>query len=337
MPYFFSEYITNEKNAGNKARKDVETIFSLRKYKKVEYIRSTSRNILKNKVENFFLLKKSLKKIPKEEVLFIQYPFMSGGNTLLPYICKKRKVGIIIHDLDSLRMTKDDKVRKKQVNTLKKCKYIIAQNSSMEKFLIENGCNKDSIFNLKVFDYLTSEIVEKNHFNDANNICFSGNLKKSNFIYNIKAPLSNIGFLLYGNGLNKHKIDNTVKYGGAFSPEEVHKKLKGRFGLVWDGPEIDKCSGLLGEYLQYNDPHKLSMYTVAGLPIIIWDKAAEAQFVKQYNIGLTISSLEELPDVINGIDENKYEELRKNVLELAHKMSVGFFLKSQLDIIENRK
>ena len=86
MPYFFSEYITNEKNAGNKARKDVEAIFSARGYKKVNYARAVDKNIVLRKIKNFVFLKRSLKKIPKEDILFIQYPFMSGGNTLLPYI-----------------------------------------------------------------------------------------------------------------------------------------------------------------------------------------------------------------------------------------------------------
>lgn len=337
MPYFFSEYITNEKNAGNKARKDVETIFTSRGYKKIDYIRSTSKIFLKRKMENYFLLRKSLQKIPNDELLFIQYPFMSGGNTLLPYICKERKVGIVIHDLDSLRMTKDARLRQKQIKTLKKCKYIIAQNSEMKDFMVKNGCSEDKIFNLEVFDYLTSNIVKRSHFNDKNAICFSGNLKKSGFIYSIKAPLSKIGFSLYGNGLNMDKIDSTIEYEGAFDPEEVHKKLEGKFGLVWDGPSIDKCSGLLGEYLQYNDPHKLSMYVVAGLPIIIWDKAAEAGLVKQLKIGLTVASLAELPDVLSKVDEKKYEELRQNVVRLAQKMSTGYFLNHQLDMIENRE
>ncbi len=337
MPYFFSEYITNEKNAGNKARKDVEAIFSARGYKKVNYARAVDKNIVLRKIKNFVFLKRSLKKIPKEDILFIQYPFMSGGNTLLPYICKQRRVGIIIHDLDSLRMTKDAKKRKQQVQSLINCEYIIAQNSKMIEFLIENGCRKDSIYNLEVFDYLTPDIINKTHFDDKGSVCFSGNLKKSQFIYKLKEPLSKIGFLLYGNGLDKDKIDDSIEYCGAFKPDEIHKKLRGKFGLVWDGPDTNKCTGLMGEYLQYNDPHKISMYMVAGLPIIIWDKAAEATLVKQKKIGLVISSLEEIPEIVNSIDKKKYEEMRTNVLNLAKKMSKGYFLNKQLDIIESQK
>ena len=52
MPYFFSESITKEKNAGNKARKDVENIFSLRGYKKVNYVRSLEKSKIKQKIGN---------------------------------------------------------------------------------------------------------------------------------------------------------------------------------------------------------------------------------------------------------------------------------------------
>ena len=79
------------------------------------------------------------------------------------------------------------------------------------------------------------------------------------------------------------------------------------------------------------------MYVVAGLPIIIWDKAAEAGLVKQLKIGLTVASLAELPDVLSKVDEKKYEELRQNVVRLAQKMSTGYFLNHQLDMIENRE
>lgn len=336
MPYFFSESITKEKNAGNKARKDVENIFSLRGYKKVNYVRSLEKSKIKQKIQNFMLLNKSLKEVPKDEILYIQYPFMSGGNTLLPYISKKRKVAIIIHDLDSLRMTEDTSKIKKQIKSLANCKYIIAQNSRMIKLLIDNGIKKSIIYNLKLFDYLTTTINERQHYNDSNAICFSGNLKKSDFIYEIKKPLSNIGIKLYGNGLDTKKIDNSIKYEGAYEPDQIHLKLKGKFGLVWDGTDINTCSGLIGKYLKYNDPHKISMYIVAGLPVIIWDKAAEAEFIKKNNIGITVSSLNDLPKILSNFDKEKYLQLRKNVFKVASKIAKGYFLNKQLDLIEGK-
>ena len=41
--------------------------------------------------------------------------------------------------------------------------------------------------------------------------------------------------------------------------------------------------------------HKLSLYLAVGLPVIIWEKAAEAEFVLKENVGVTVKSLYELP------------------------------------------
>ena len=54
----------------------------------------------------------------------------------------------------------------------------------------------------------------------------------------------------------------------------------------------------MGEYLQYNAPHKMSLYIRCGLPIIVWEKAGLAPFVKKNNVGICISSLTELEDIL---------------------------------------
>ncbi|NRO11242.1 Beta-1,6-galactofuranosyltransferase WbbI [Lactobacillus helveticus] len=48
-----------------------------------------------------------------------------------------------------------------------------------------------------------------------------------------------------------------------------------------------------GNYLRYNDPHKLSLYLASGIPVIIWKKAAEAKFVEENKVGITVDSLED--------------------------------------------
>lgn len=50
--------------------------------------------------------------------------------------------------------------------------------------------------------------------------------------------------------------------------------------MVWDGESIDGGLGLSGQYLKYNNPHKLSVIFTSGLPVIIWNEAAEAGLVK---------------------------------------------------------
>src|SRR5699024_6210027 len=100
------------------------------------------------------------------------------------------------------------------------------------------------------------------------------NLKKSKFIYKFPSELKKSKVNLYGNGYIGNQIG--LDYKGAFPSDKINSIIKGKYGLIWDGDRIDTCSGNVGNYLRYNNPHKLSMYLVANMPVIIWDKAAEA-------------------------------------------------------------
>lgn len=73
----------------------------------------------------------------------------------------------------------------------------------------------------------------------------------------------------------------------------------------------ETCSGGKGEYLRINNPHKLSLYLAVGLPVIIWDEAAEAEFVLRENVGFTIKSLYELSEKMALISDDDYEIMKK--------------------------
>ena len=109
-------------------------------------------------------------------------------------------------------------------------------------------------------------------------------------------------------------------------PEELIKNLQGRYGLVWDGDSLDTCSGLTGEYLKVNNPHKLSLYLAVGLPVIIWSEAAEAEFVRKNNVGLTISSLYELPVKLAAISESDYEIMKNNAMAVGKHLRRGEYM-----------
>ncbi|MCT0193282.1 hypothetical protein EFM10_09625, partial [Lactobacillus helveticus] len=78
-----------------------------------------------------------------------------------------------------------------------------------------------------------------------------------------------------------------------------------------------------GNYLRYNDPHKLSLYLASGIPVIIWKKAAEAKFVEENKVGITVDSLEELPEIFKSLDATQYELFAQNVEKIAKKLVNG--------------
>ena len=85
-----------------------------------------------------------------------------------------------------------------------------------------------------------------------------------------------------------------INYHGSFGVDEIPSKLTRGFGLVWDGDSLDGCRGQSGQYLRYNNPHKLSLYLSSGLPVVIWTGAAEAGFVREHGVGLCVDSLNDL-------------------------------------------
>ena len=109
-------------------------------------------------------------------------------------------------------------------------------------------------------------------------------------------------------------------------PSELPQRLCHGFGLVWDGDDLDACTGEWGEYLRWNNPHKLSLYLASGLPVVTWSEAATADFIKEHDVGFTVSSLRDLPGEFAQIPKERYSEMQSNARKLAEKLRSGYFL-----------
>ena len=136
-----------------------------------------------------------------------------------------------------------------------------------------------------------------------------------------------------GVNYTENKEISNIHYLGAFESDEVPYQLKSGFGLVWDGTSIETCDGPTGNYLRYNNPHKLSLYLSSGLPVIVWKESALAAFVTSQKIGLVISSLYELPDILDTLSEKQYQEFVENIQEVREKLKKGFYLKKAINEI----
>ena len=188
---------------------------------------------------------------------------------------------------------------------------------------------------LGVFDYLCEKKQQVKFFEKS--IIIAGNLERRKSAYIEKLfELSPLKIYLYGHNYTEEpgKDDNII-YRGAFSSRELPQILEGGFGLVWDGEQLETCSGVTGEYLKYNNPHKLSLYLAAGIPVIIWKEAAEASFVEEYGLGLTVSSLFEVNDILNDMKEETYNMYLQNVQVISEKVVKGYYTKRAIEEAEN--
>ena len=208
--------------------------------------------------------------------------------------------------------------------------YVVCHNNRMKRVIEQYG-GSSKIIVLNIFDYLC-EVNDKQNSKDNLTVVYAGNLSpdKCNFLYQVDDSKINFGFNLYGVGVSKH-ISDKKKYKGKYSPDELPNELEGVLGLVWDGNyDSSDENESYKNYTKYNNPHKLSCYVAAGLPVIVWTKSAVADFVREQNIGYIIDNIYE----INNLDLSDYDSKWQNVLCLAEKVRRGYFTELALSQIE---
>ena len=136
---------------------------------------------------------------------------------------------------------------------------------------------------------------------------------------------------LYGPNFDeKMRQCSNIDYYGSFPVDEIPNQLNKGFGLVWDGESIDGCKGFSGQYLRYNNPHKMSLYIASGLPIVIWKEAAQARFVEENGIGICVGSLEEIGGTLSRMSENEYCGLIENVNKINNEVTTGKYAENAL-------
>lgn len=320
-------------NAGPKAPRDINVILrSKMNCSCIEIPIKKNKNKF-SKIKNILLKNIYLSNLKKtSEYYLIQMPF-SRSNYLKKFV-KKNNTILLVHDLVGLRY-KRKYVEKREISIYKRANFIVVHNEKMKQYLTDKGIEESKIFKLELFDYICKNDNEKKlvDFDKKPIIIYAGNLvkEKSPFLHQINQEKINYKFNLYGVGIT-HDINKKIKYMGSYQSDELPGRLQGDLGLVWDG-NLDESDENIGfkNYTKYNNPHKLSCYIAAGLPVIVWRKAAIADFVKKYNIGYTISNIYD----INNIDFSDYKEKLKNVQGLSEKVKNGYFTKKVIKEIFN--
>ncbi|NDV58035.1 galactofuranosyltransferase [Bacteroides sp. 519] len=318
------------KETPSKARKDVDQIIQGMGFKNIAFPRPSS----KNKVIDFFITfasaVKALFPIQKGDVLLLPYNIRK----YYVYLCKiahmrGAKVVTLIHDLSSFY--RKHITAKEEIKRLSYSDYLIAHNEVMKKWLEDNGC-KQPIGVLGIFDYLSDkEPIEKPLPSQPYKVLYAGTLssKKNKFLYDLEDYIHSYRFSLYGGGFDLEAIKKKelFTYHGFVSSDTLVASADGDFGLVWDGNSIYSCDGPRGAYMQINNPHKFSLYMRCGLPVIIWEKAAMAAFVRTNKVGICISSLDQLNDSLSKITPEEYAEMKRNAMMIGKRLSEGYYFK----------
>lgn len=328
MKYYLKEFYVKEKHAGSKARLDAEKIMLEEGYQ--PFFQNNDSNPIT---------------LTENDVLILQFPLLwhSLKTLILTKLLRKRKFKayLLIHDIESLRNRSIKSFQDvkyailhflQNKTVLERVDGIIAHNDKMKAVLVQLGIPEEKIISLEIFDYLIPDYEVKKTY-EKRTVLLAGNFDIKKTKYARQLP-DNPEFSIYGINFEEENLPKNVHYKGAFSPEELPYYLEGGFGLVWDGDSPYTCSGMFGEYLKMNNPHKASLYLATGFPIIVWRQSALADFVSKNNCGILVDSLFEIAETLKSIQKKDYQELIENSKKIGEKIRQGYFLKTALEKCE---
>ncbi|MFT8726828.1 MAG: galactofuranosyltransferase [Liquorilactobacillus ghanensis] len=355
MNYFIKEQFYSKgrtfKSAASKARLDIENIFLREQFEpiKIEIIpRKGNMNYISTSLKNHFqvmlLWLAAIKNVEQGDKLFIQFP-LQQHSIFWDFVLKKiRKKGIeiitVIHDLESVRVVKRKDIsflkgfilKKEESSVFRWSSKIIVHNDSMKEFLIKRGVSVNKLIPLKIFDYLIPnydvQAMRKRKINRLQPIVIAGTLRphKANYVYHLPSGLK---FNLYGVGYVQKNHPN-IYYKGVYKPNDLPYFLEGSFGLVWDGDDTKTCTGIYGDYLKINSPHKFSFYLASGIPVIVWKKSALAKFVINNECGLVVDSIEEIKSKLMSLSDVEYRLFCLKANTIGERLRSGSYLKEVL-------
>lgn len=337
MIYYLSESLDksiNSFNAGNKARNDINLILNLAfKYDAIKIHEYEGSHSIQQICTNIYFTISDwiniLIKVSRNDTLIIQYPLPTYAKVAalsIPFVrlihSKGVKIILFVHDVQRL-----------QYNGFNNDEFffsisdvIISHNKYMTSYIKQFTSAK--IFNLEIFDYLIDGNLSPANING---IDIAGNLdpSKAQYIYKASRHLPGLPLNLYGANFVSEEC-NIDWYRGKYLPDELVHHLTGKFGLVWNGNSIDGCDGVSGEYLRYNNPHKLSLFLALGKPVFIWSAAAEADFVVKHGVGFAVDNLYQVIDIYNSLANEQYIEICSNVHVLSERLRSGFYTKKAI-------
>jgi len=332
MQKFVLDVVYDEKNnAGSKAKSDVSSVLTEQMgFSKVQAHEFKS---VADKLRGLKMVHEVTRQVHSGDTILIQYPTYFGHFWEQQLFKKLRqhqvKIIILLHDLDVLRQDNLPKYKNIEwvTNLLNLANVIIVPNDEMGHLLKQHGLVIPQI-NLGIYDYLQPALSKPRNEETTPCVSFAGNLNKSTFLHNLpESPAYQL--YLYGmlDGDNSFKQRN-IHYQGIFPPDVLKDELPEGYGLVWDGSSSNNLGGMAGNYLRYNNPHKTSLYLSSGLPVIVPQAAAVADFVNKNHVGITISGLNEIAAKISEVTSEQRYQMQLNAIQIGKQLRAGKYTRA---------
>lgn len=296
-----------------------------------------STNSIKAYFTTLFSVLKGVSSLKKGDTLVLQYPLKKYYDFVVSRAIRKGvKVITVLHDLGSFRRKK--LTVEEEVKRLNRSDTVIIHSQAMLRWLREHGVTTKLVL-LGMWDYLSESFPAEYEPSETGRprLVFAGNIspEANGWLYELAADSPDVDLVLYGKGMDESRRTPNMIVKGFVDSDTLIATAQGDYGLVWYGSSLDEGAGPLGDYLQYNAPHKTSLYLRAGMPVIIWEKAGLAPIVKELGVGITVASLRGIGEVLKKITPEEYAAMRKNAEEVARKLASGYFVSRALENADN--
>ncbi len=337
---FISRNYKTVKSGGGRVRTDLEKIMTDMGFQNLGLQQSRHHNMVFDFFYTFTSVMKGVMSLHRGDTLVIQYPMKKYYEFVCDMAHRKGvKVVTVIHDLGCFRRKKLTVER--EMERLAHSDALIVHNPTMHKWLKDHGYQGEMQI-IGLFDYLSpAPITSKRQAPNAPgeySIFFAGSLttKHNEFIYMLPEQLKGHKFYLYGAGFREDLAKEELVYKGFAADYELMENNLGDFGLSWYGESLTEGKGMIGEYMAYNNPHKILLYLRCNAPVIIGKTAALAPFIEENGIGICVDTLENLGEVLEKVTLEDYKRMQKNVKAMSDKIASGYFFRTAFTELQKR-
>ena len=337
---FISRNYKTVKSGGGRVRTDLEKIMTDMGFQNLGLQQSRHHNMVFDFFYTFTSVMKGVMSLHLGDTLVIQYPMKKYYEFVCDMAHRKGvKVVTVIHDLGCFRRKKLTVER--EMERLAHSDALIVHNPTMHKWLKDHGYQGEMQI-IGLFDYLSpAPITSKRQAPNAPgeySIFFAGSLttKHNEFIYMLPEQLKGHKFYLYGAGFREDLAKEELVYKGFAADYELMENNLGDFGLSWYGESLTEGKGMIGEYMAYNNPHKILLYLRCNAPVIIGKTAALAPFIEENGIGICVDTLENLGEVLEKVTLEDYKRMQKNVKAMSDKIASGYFFRTAFTELQKR-
>lgn len=328
---FISRNYKTTKSGGGRVRTDLETIMTEMGFTNLGLKQSRNSSKIFDFFYTFTSTMKGVLSLQRDDVLVIQYPMKK----YYEFVCdaahrRGAKVVTVIHDLGCFRRKKLTVER--EMKRLAHSDALIVHNPTMHKWLVDHHY-QGVMQIIGLFDYLSPEPITSARELPKSpadySLFFVGNLatKHNAFLYNLTEHLKQHKFYLYGSEFRKDLAKDDLVYEGFAADYELMKNNHGDFGLSWYGESLTEGKGMNGEYMAYNNPHKMLLYLRCHAPIVISRNAGLASFVEENGIGICVDSLEQIGEQLEKVTLEDYRRMQANAKVVSDRIASGYYFR----------